>query len=229
MEDLKTALADFGGIARLFPLPNLVMFPDVVQPLHIFEPRYREMTADALAGDHMIAMVLLREGWHQNYDCTPNIHPAACLGRIVRDQLLPDGRYNLLLEGLVRIRILDELPRVRLYREANVELIDDAVDLDTDDLTRLRNRLAEAMLPQTSDQPLHRHLSELFHSDLPLGAVCNILAFVTPLPLLLKQQLLETDSVQLRGTLLLHHLEMRLKECQLRSKGDGFPPDFSAN
>ena len=56
-------LSDFAGTARLFPLPNLVLFPHVMQPLHIFEPRYRQMTADALAGDRLIAVVLLKPGW----------------------------------------------------------------------------------------------------------------------------------------------------------------------
>src|SRR5262249_42211923 len=56
-------LKHFGGIARLFPLPNVVLFPNLLQALHIFEPRYRQMTEDALAADRMIAMVLLRPGW----------------------------------------------------------------------------------------------------------------------------------------------------------------------
>ena len=62
MSDDFSPLAGFAGTARLFPLPNLVFFPQVMQPLHIFEPRYRQMTADALAGDRLIALVLLTAG-----------------------------------------------------------------------------------------------------------------------------------------------------------------------
>src|SRR5687768_16067707 len=109
MNDDETALAEFTGVARLFPLPGLVFFPHAVQPLHIFEVRYRDLAADALAGDRLIAPVLLRPGWEENYDDRPAVHPVACLGRVIADQLLPDGRYNLVLRGLARVRIIEEL------------------------------------------------------------------------------------------------------------------------
>jgi Lon protease-like protein len=83
-----SALAHFDGVARLFPLPNLVQFPHVVQPLHIFEARYRQMTADALAGDRFLAMVLLRPGWETDYEGRPPIYSVACLGKIVADHRL---------------------------------------------------------------------------------------------------------------------------------------------
>src|SRR5262245_58102592 len=106
MNEDQQALANFGGTARLFPLPNMVLFPHVVQPLHVFEPRYRQMTADALAGDRLIAIVLLKPGWEAEYEGRPTLYPVACLGRVVADQLLPDGRYNLLVRGLSRMKVL---------------------------------------------------------------------------------------------------------------------------
>src|ERR1019366_9533561 len=106
---------EFNGKARLFPLPNLVFFPHVMQPLHIFEPRYREMTADALAGDRFIALVLPAPGWEDDYDGAPALHSIGCLGRIVAEQKLEDGRYNILLRGFARIRILKELGSKKLY------------------------------------------------------------------------------------------------------------------
>src|SRR3712207_569670 len=105
MSDDLPALDKFAGIARLFPLPNLVLFPSVIQPLHIFEPRYRQMTADALAGDRLLAIVLLRPGWEEEYEGRPAVYPVACLGHIAAHQRLEDGRSNLLLRGLRRIRI----------------------------------------------------------------------------------------------------------------------------
>ena len=104
MSDELSSLIDFAGKARLFPLPNLVLFPHVMQPLHVFEPRYRQMTADALAGDRLIALVLLRPGWEADYEGRPPVFPVACLGHVVADKQLPDGRYNLLLRGLSRLR-----------------------------------------------------------------------------------------------------------------------------
>ena len=126
MRDDRAAVDEFGGVARLFPLPNLVLFPHVDQGLHIFEPRYRQMTADALAGDQLIAMVLLQpdENWPEKYDGRPPVESVACLGRIVEWEKLPDGRYNLRLRGLARLRLAEELPEPsKLYRLARGELL----------------------------------------------------------------------------------------------------------
>src|SRR4249919_2047953 len=92
----------------IFPLPNVVLFPGVFLPLHIFEPRYREMVADALAGDRVIGMVLLRPGYEHDYDGHPSVYSVGCSGVITHCERLTDGRYNLILRGLERFRILDE-------------------------------------------------------------------------------------------------------------------------
>src|SRR5262245_1553397 len=99
-------LTNFCGTARLFPLPNLVLFPSVIQPLHIFEPRYRELLVDALADDRLMALALLKPGWEEEYDQRPSIFSVVCLGRIFKEERLTDGRFNLLLHGLSRARIL---------------------------------------------------------------------------------------------------------------------------
>src|SRR5689334_12879799 len=143
MNDDQWALTNFQSRARLFPLPNLVLFPHVVQPLHIFEPRYRQMTADALTGDRLIALVLLKPGWEEDYDGRPPVHPVACLGRVVADQLLPDGRYNLLVRGLSRVRLLGEASDDKPYRIARAELINDEPPAELTEAKRLRQALAE--------------------------------------------------------------------------------------
>src|SRR5438874_12961797 len=109
MSDDQLALDGFDGVARLFPLPNLVFFPHVVQGLHVFEPRYRQLTADALAGDQLFALVMLKPGWEDG-DPQPAVEEVACLGRIGGHEKLADGRYNLRLRGLSRARILEEVP-----------------------------------------------------------------------------------------------------------------------
>ena len=103
----------------------MVLFPQVMQPLHVFEPRYRQLAADALAGDRYIAMALLKPGWEKDYAGNPEIYPVACLGRIVAEQQLPDGRYNLLLRGMSRVQIVQEIPHTKLYRKARVDLLVD--------------------------------------------------------------------------------------------------------
>src|SRR5438876_6736668 len=115
----------FDGSVRLFPLPNVVLFPKVLLPLHIFEPRYRQMTADALASDRQIAMVLLREGTAGASEERPPIHPVACLGKIIDEQRLEDGRYHIVLRGLSRVRIVSEIDHAKLYRSARVERLYD--------------------------------------------------------------------------------------------------------
>jgi Lon protease-like protein len=121
MNEDSSALQEFSGVARLFPLPNVVLFPFLVQPLHIFEPRYRQMAIDALAGDRLIATALLRPGWEAKYDGKPAVFPVVCLGRIVSDQRLPDGRFNIQLRGLSRARILQEVDNGKRYRSAQVK------------------------------------------------------------------------------------------------------------
>src|SRR5690554_5796627 len=104
-DDLDFDVFNFSGIARLFPLPNLVLFPHVMQPLHIFEPRYRAMMEEAIAGDQLIALAMLAPGWENQYEGRPPLLPMACLGRVATYQRLPDNRFNLLLLGLKRIKI----------------------------------------------------------------------------------------------------------------------------
>src|SRR5438874_10875680 len=90
----------------LFPLPNVVLFPNVFLPLHIFEPRYRDMVADALASDRLIGMVLLKPGWERDYEGRPPVYPIGCSGVMTHAARLPHGRYNILLRGVERFRIL---------------------------------------------------------------------------------------------------------------------------
>ena len=85
----------------IFPLPNVVLFPNVFLPLHIFEPRYREMVADALKSDRMIGMALLRPGWQREYEGRPAVYPIGCSGVITHVDQLDDGRYNIVLRGVV--------------------------------------------------------------------------------------------------------------------------------
>jgi Lon protease-like protein len=103
----------------VFPLPNVVFFPKTYLPLHIFEPRYRRMVADAAGGGQCIAMALLKEGWEPEYYGNPPIYPIVCAGRLVSVQPLPDGRSNILLQGLERCDIQAEHFE-KPYREATI-------------------------------------------------------------------------------------------------------------
>jgi Lon protease-like protein len=216
-------LRDFAGIARLFPLPNLVLFPHVVQGLHIFEPRYRQMTADALAGDHLIAMALMRTD--DEPTDRPALEPVVCVGRVVWHEKMADGKYNLRLRGLSRATILDELDSDRLYRTARVELIRDTAPPDLALLSRLRRELAAAVLPRFGDDaPARQQLQELFDGDMPLGQVCDVLSYALPLPLDLKQSLLGEAHADRRATTIADALRISAARADRP-----FPPPFSAN
>lgn len=225
MTDDPSILASFGGVARLFPLPNLVLFPHIVQGLHIFEPRYRQMTADALDGDKLLAMVLLKPGWEPHYEGRPPVESIACLSRITDSDALPDGRYNLRLRGIARVRLLDELPANKLYRTTQAEVV---VESDCDDiqqLARLRRTLADAVLARFDPNgPAHRHITEMFAGDTPLGPLCDMLAYALPLSVPLKQQLLEEPGADARAEILTHAMQTAAI-----TNHRPFPPTFSEN
>ena len=102
----------------IFPLPNVVLFPNVFLPLHIFEPRYRAMVADALAGDRIIGMVLLQPGFEADYEGRPPVYPVGCAGVITHSEPLPDGRFNIVLRGLEKFRITGEDERAAVPARA---------------------------------------------------------------------------------------------------------------
>lgn len=231
MNEDQQALANFSGLARLFPLPNMVLFPHVVQPLHIFEPRYRQMTADALAGDRLIAVALLKPGWEGEYEAKPTIHPIACLGRIVADQLLEDGRYNLLVRGLSRMKMHDEVLDNKPYRTAQSELLIDGPLPTIAEAKALRKDLAGKVLARFASGESKEQLQQLFSGELPLGALCDILGFALPFPVEHKQALLEQLDVTRRTIRLLSLLDALIVDAPPAANHPQhkFPPDFSMN
>ncbi len=219
----ENALRDFSGVARLFPLPNLVLFPAVVQGLHIFEPRYRQMTADALAGDKLIAMATLCAD--EADSPRPGIESYVCVGDIISHQELPDGKYNLRLRGLSRAKVVEELDSDLLYRTARLELLPDMAPTDFTVLSRLRHELSAAVLPRFAGAPeTLRQLEELFAGDLPLGEVCDVLSFALPLPVELKLSLLAEQHADRRAVALADAIRLSAARADRP-----FPPPFSAN
>jgi len=228
MNDDFVPLSTFAGMARLFPLPNLVFFPQVMQPLHIFEPRYRQMTADALAGDRLIALVLPKPGWEADYAGNPTVHSVACLGKIVADQQTDDGHYNILLRGLSRIQIAHEIPHGKSYRKAKAELLAEVPVASAATERRLRRKLAKLVprwFPQQDE--VKDQFRKLIKSDLTLGALCDIFAFALPLDVEFKQNLLEELEVEERlGRLFERLASKQVAEIPAERK---FPPEFSVN
>jgi Lon protease-like protein len=114
---------DFSRLIPIFPLPNVVLMPRAILPLHVFEPRYRVMTRDALAGTRLIAMAVLKPCDDVQYESlVAEIHPELCVGRILREERLTDGRYNFLLQGVCRARVISE-DTSRPYRRGELECV----------------------------------------------------------------------------------------------------------
>lgn len=129
----------------LFPLPATVLFPNVFLPLHIFEARYRAMVADALAGDRMIGMTLLKPGHEADYEGTPPVYPIGCAGVITHSEQLEDGRYNIVLRGIERFRIEDETVGLA-YRRARITPLPEPLDQEMRDVLRRQRQRLEAVL-----------------------------------------------------------------------------------
>jgi Lon protease-like protein len=213
----------FAGKVRLFPLPNLVLFPRVLQPLHIFEHRYRDLMAEAVATDGFIAMAVLSPGWQNDYEGRPPIFPFACLGQIVSYERLADGRYNLLLEGVSRLRIVRELSPKKSFREAQAELVEDILPADQH-RGRLRQelvRLIKKILGPSTKLP---DLEPLLSEQAPLGLLTDLLGYAADLPVATKVELLSQRDVEARAAILLEHFAKGLAGAAIH-----FPPDFSVN
>jgi uncharacterized protein len=230
--DLSFSVEAFSGKARLFPLPNLVLFPHVMQPLHVFEPRYRDLLEDALAGDRLIAMAVLAPGWERDYEGRPRLYPVACLGRITTHFRLADGTYNVLLLGLQRVRLVRELAPARRFREAQVELCEDLYHVRPLSQQRaLQQKFRDALvnilptLPEAQEQ-----LDQLLGNDVPLGVLTDVISYLLDIDLVRKQTLLaELDVYQRADLLLADFLEATAGLSAVEAAADCFPPQFSTN
>ena len=228
------------SLLPIFPLPNVVLFPNVFLPLHIFEPRYREMVADAVANDRLIGMVLLRPGWEPDYERQPPVYPIGCSGVMTHVEQLADGRYNIVLRGTDRFRILEEDYR-RSYRRAAVEplaegepvaedravirrqrsklegLLAPAIERDLRPSTRLgrpepvEGRHAQSGPRQPRGAGRHPQPADLkIPSAMPDEDLVNALAQYLDFEPLEKQALLEQQNLRARAESLVELLEMKI-------------------
>ncbi|MBI3014064.1 MAG: LON peptidase substrate-binding domain-containing protein [Candidatus Tectomicrobia bacterium] len=179
-------------VIPIFPLPDVVFFPETFLPLHIFEPRYRQMVQDCLEDRPFIGMALLREGWEPNYYGAPPVYPLGCVGEIIHSEKLSDGRYNIVLRGLKKYEILEELFH-RSYRQALVGFRDlpeeeaslpESVREELESLMRRYSRLIDQEIA----------VDNLLAMGLESTALLNTLSSVLPLPPGEKYFLLESEN-----------------------------------
>jgi Lon protease-like protein len=183
----------------LFPLPGVVLFPRAILPLHIFEERYKTMTADVLAGDKQLAMALLKPGWEKEYYQKPAIEAVVCVGTVLTHEKLADGKYNFLLQGTTRARIVREHPDTgQPYRIAELEPIAESPIMEID-LSNERQRMTcmfdEEVLSATS---VGRQFRQMLSSPLSTADIADLIAFNILEDIPLKQSLLAESDVRKR-------------------------------
>jgi len=227
-EPLAFSPDQFSGIARVFPLPNVVMFPHVMQALHIFEPRYRALFEEAIEDDRLLALGVLAPGWEKQQEERPRLRSTACLCRIATHQRTPQGTYNVLLLGVRRLRLIRELPPKKLFREIESELLEDNEPNDAGPAASaaLQQRLLAAFKASLPKIPqAYEQLDQLLGSQITLGMLTDIVAYTLDIDLDAKVRLLAENDVVLRTRLLLEAIAGR-------GPGGGgrpFPPEFSRN
>lgn len=203
-------------LVPLFPLPSVVLFPGVFLPLHIFEPRYREMVSDALATDRVIGMALLRPGWEGDYNGRPPVFDIGCTGVMTHCEQLEDGRFNIVLRGVDRFRIHEE-ESSRNYRLARTETLAEPPITHDDRLTlaSLRSRIEGLLSSSEGDGIDPRTVQALNDADL-----VNTLAQYLDFEPLEKQALLESQTATARAQGVIDLLEMRM----MMGRGAVLPP-----
>ena len=215
--DLKDAanLDNFSGVLPLFPLSSVVFFPNTLLPLHIFEPRYKEMVNTALNNEKIIGMVLLKPGWEGDYYRNPEVYDVIGMGRIVSSEELDDGKINIVLYGLKRakiIEIIEELP----YRQAHISIMENQYDTNNESFRSIiEEHINKWNLYLDEKQKAHRIN---VNTKLPLENLTDALASLIFPNVFDKQKLLEETNVQKRAEIIINDLQSRLDMISITSQ-----------
>jgi Lon protease-like protein len=194
----------------VFPLPGLVLFPHAILPLHVFELRYRTMVREVLSGERLIAMTLLKPGWEDDYEGSPEFYPFGCLARFEEVEWLPNDCYNLRVLGLTRVH-LELVVREFPYRAARLRMVPQEPYPEDDPLVQLEKRA----LMETMDRwraGLSMEPEPLAQSEITYEALVNAMCMNAGGDPLEKLQLLELDSVIERGRRIRELAELRLRQ-----------------
>lgn len=175
----------------LFPLPDIVLFPAMQLPLHVFEPRYRRMVSDVLQGDGLIAVPRLKPGFAEDYYESPAIFEVCGVGRITRHRALADGRFDIVVEGIARAQLREE-PSTGPYRVAYAERLEDKALADLVTVTAVKHEvwhLLGQLLPYLSEPD--EKLEALSADTSGVGEAADALASVLVSDPDVRQRLLE--------------------------------------
>jgi uncharacterized protein len=226
---------NFGRSMPLFPLDQVHLLPQQIRPLHIFEPRYRQMVERVLDGAGQFALAVYEgDAWKLQHHGRPPIKPAVCVAQIVEHEKLPDGRYNVMAQGVCRARVVREIKPddSRLYRAAMLE----PVGLEAPDpieMSEVRERLQEMLLVGPLQQlRAGRPLAECLQNDsFPTAAILELVSFTIVSDPKLRYRLLAEGDAQFRSKLILDELDhlRRLVQQGAAQRPDQWPKGCSWN
>lgn len=215
----KGAIPGQAIVIPVFPLPNVVFFPKMQLPLHIFEQRYRQMVRDALEQERLIGMALLRGDWEKDYYQNPDIYPVGCLGSIAGVTPLPDGRFNILLHGVREYEIQEHIFEQTPYRRASVVLREEMGALEPGYFESLKTEVAE-LARETVGERAPELIKAVGDASLDGETWLNLFCASLDISTLERQSLLEAKSLQDRATRLLQML--RFQAAENRTMADRF-------
>jgi len=202
--------ANFGGALPdtlpIFPLTGVLLLPRGRLPLNIFEPRYLAMTRDAMAGERLIGMVQPCEPPIR--EMNPAVYPTGCAGRITSFSETDDGRFLIVLTGVSRFRIREELPLLSGYRRVVPEWDDFAADREPDELGFDRARLTQGLRNFFGQRQVQADWSAI--DQAPGEHLVTSIAMMCPFAPSEKQALLEAKTLGERANLLTALIEMSL-------------------
>lgn len=247
LDDITQLPDDFDGHVRLFPLPQMVLFPHAMQPLHIFEPRYCEMLLESLESDRLIAMATYEPGdtaalLEHASQTAALISPYVCIGKIVTHAELENDRHNILLVGAKRARVVRETDAGRPFRIAEVDVASDFYPpAGAEGRSRRKRRLLEAFGQVIPASPTAKaNLHELMSGQMGLGPITDIISYTLPFDTTDKLAMLGVNDVDERAEMLIELLQSG--KVQLHTVADDeqqaespdsdserFPPPFSLN
>jgi len=215
--DLKDVanLKNFSGIVPLFPLSSVVFFPNTLLPLHIFEPRYKEMVNSAINDEKIIGMALFKPGWESDYYGNPEVFDIVGMGRIVSSEVLEDGKINIVLYGLKRARIL-EIVKDLPYRQVRVSIMENENDKNNETFRSTIEELINKWNLYLDDKQKSHRIN--VNTKLPLEYLTDVLGSLIFPNIFDKQQLLEEPNVQKRAEIIINDLQTRLQMISITSQ-----------
>ena len=210
MIDAKEILKNFNGnITPIFPLPNFVMFPKTAYSFNIFESRYKKLISDILTTDKIFCTTLLKSFSNEEYLKSPSFHNIGTLCYIIEHKELENGNYNIIVSGLKKVKIKEELDSDKAYRLVDLDILDDNnfVDREKDKRKKLINKFISLFSSENDMMNLNLVDTSMISTEM----LTNLASLILPLENSDKQKLLELDDIELRLEVLCQFMDSELK------------------